>query len=150
MEHLRFALYVVATAAACAMAEIHIEGAHGWAEALPTWRKKNRLTRLLIGDKPLTGYHTFMWLSVAALLHSAYGLGLATFSLRTEARVVSFLILFGVLEDFLWFVLNPSFGIRRFSPGNVWWHAGSWWWFMPREYWGFLPLGIAAYLVSCA
>lgn len=36
--------------------EIQIEGSHGWAEKLPTWRWDSRAVRRWFG-KPVTGYH---------------------------------------------------------------------------------------------
>ena len=39
MEHLLFALYVLAAAFTFARVEIEIEGPWGWAERLPTWRR---------------------------------------------------------------------------------------------------------------
>ena len=36
--------------------EIQIEGPHGWAEKLPTWRWDSRRIRRWFG-KPVTGYH---------------------------------------------------------------------------------------------
>ena len=65
-----------------------------------------------------------------------------------ELRVLAFLILFWILEDFLWFVFNPDWGIRRFRPEYVWWHAPNWWGPLPRDYWLFLPLAAGLYLAG--
>ena len=35
--------------------------------------------------------------------------------------------------DFLWFVLNPHFGVSRFSKAHVWWFR-SWYLGIPRDY----------------
>lgn len=59
-------------------------------------------------------------------LHLPYALGLARPSLPAELRILSFLLLFWVVQDFLWVVLNPSFGIRRFDARHAWWHAPNW------------------------
>ena len=59
-----------------------------------------------------------------------------------------FMILFWIVEDFLWFVFNPAYGIRRFRREDIWWHAQSWWWFMPRDYWLTLPMGVLLYVLS--
>jgi hypothetical protein len=38
--------------------EIQIEGAHGWAASLPTWRiEKHQLLDIFCGGRPMTGYH---------------------------------------------------------------------------------------------
>ncbi|HEX7241802.1 MAG TPA: hypothetical protein VF263_16090 [Longimicrobiaceae bacterium] len=148
MPHLVFALTVAAAATVFALLEIQVEGSAGWATALPTWRVENRWTRLLFGSRALTGYHLYVHLFVLLLIHLPYALGFVAPSLRAEARIAAFLVLFWVLEDFLWFVLNRDYGVRRFTPEHAWWHAPSWWWIMPREYWIFTPIGIALYAWS--
>jgi hypothetical protein len=52
MQHAVFVLFLLASATAFALLEIQIEGRHGWAENLPTWRIDNRWTRRL-WKKPL-------------------------------------------------------------------------------------------------
>jgi hypothetical protein len=148
VQHIWFFAYLLALAAAFALLEIQIEGDAGWAEKLPTWRVQNRLTRLLMGGRVLTGYHLWVHVSVFLLAHGAYALGLAAPSPRAEARILAFLVFFWIAEDFLWFVLNPAFGVRRFRREHVRWHAPAWWGIMPREYWLFLPLAGVLYVLS--
>src|SRR4051812_25510323 len=112
MDHASFAVAVLVTAFLFAKVEVHIEGDSGWAEKLPTWRIKNRLTDLFYGGRPLTGYHLWVQLFVLAMVHVPFAVGLA-WSPRAEALVVSFMILFWIVEDFLWFVVNPAYGLRR-------------------------------------
>jgi hypothetical protein len=52
------------------------------------------------------------------------------------------------LEDFLWFICNRAYGIRRFNPQSIVWHRGSWWWIAPRDYWIGTPIGIMLYLLA--
>ncbi len=146
--HLLFVVAVLSCAAVFALLEIEIEGGEGWAAGLPTWRIDNRFTRLLMNNRPLTGYHLYVHLFFVMVLHLPFVIGIAAFSLAGELRILAFLVLFWVAEDFLWFVLNPRFGIRRFSPRHIWWHEPSWWVFMPREYWLFVPIGVAMYVGS--
>jgi hypothetical protein len=150
LVHLLFALSVIAAAAVFALLEIQIEGGDGWAATLPTWRIENRWTRVVMGDRALTGYHLFVHLFILIALHLPFTLSLAPFTLGGELRILAFLALFWILEDFLWFVFNPRFGLAGFNPERAWWHAPSWWWIAPREYWIFLPIGIALYLLSWA
>lgn len=145
MVHLGFFVALVAAALSFALLEIQIEGSDGWARKLPTWRIENRWTRLLMGSRPLTGYHLYVHLFLLVMLHLPYALGFAGGSLQAEARIAAFWIGFWVLEDYLWFVLNPTFGVGRFRREHVWWHAPAWWWIMPREYWLGVPLAIALY-----
>ena len=58
------------------------------------------------------------------------------------------MIFFWVIEDFLWFVLNPHYGLRKFKPQFIWWHAHSWLWIMPRDYVIYSPIGILLYYLS--
>jgi hypothetical protein len=49
--------------------------------------------------------------------------------------------------DFLWFLLNPAYGWRRFRPGAVWWHA-RWLWRLPLDYWIAAAASLALALVA--
>lgn len=129
-----------------ALVEIHVEGDDGWAAKLPTWRIQNRWTRLVLGSKPLTGYHLYVQLFVLVMSHAPLFLG--TPSWRLEARAFAFFILFWIVEDFLWFVLHPAYGLGRFRKEHIWWHAPTWWWIMPRDYWVLLPMGLALYVAG--
>jgi hypothetical protein len=131
-----------------ALLEIQVEGGAGWAANLPTWVVDRPWSRALMGGRTLTGYHVYCHLFVLTAAHAPFGLGLAPWSLRAEARVLSFLVLFWILEDFLWFVFNPRYGLRGFRPERATWHAHAWWGFMPREYWLFLPVALGLYLWS--
>jgi len=148
VEHVFFISFTAGLAALFALVEIQTEGPHGWAAHLPTWRIDNRFTRLVLSGKPLTGYHLYLLLFSLMMAHLPFAIDLSEFSWRAEARVISFLMIFWILEDFLWFVLNPHFGIRRFRREAIWWHAPAWWWIAPRDYWLWTPAAILLYLVS--
>ena len=146
--HLLFVAYLLLVSAIFALLEIQIEGKAGWASGLPTWRIETPFTRRLLGARAITGYHVYIHAFVLALVHAPFALGLLRFSWNAELRTVAFLILFWIMEDFLWFVFNPEYGIRSFKRERVWWHAQSWWGFMPRDYWIFTPVGVGLYLLS--
>jgi hypothetical protein len=148
MRHLLFGMGLLAASALFALLEIQIEDGSGWASALPTWRYQTAWTRRVLGARAITGYHIYFHLFVALMAHLPYVLGAAAPSWSLELRILSFLIFFWVVEDFLWFVLNPAFGIRRFRRDLIWWHAPNWWGIMPRDYWIFLPPGLALYLAG--
>jgi hypothetical protein len=148
MHHVLFLFFLVMTALLFALIEIQIEGPHGWATALPTWRFESRWSRALLGNRNITGYHVFSHLFILAVLHVPYALGATPFTLALECRILAFAFLFWVVEDFLWFLCNPAYGARGFRPERAWWHAPNWWWIMPRDYWLFLPIGIALYSLS--
>jgi len=148
MQHLIFGAFVLLAAYTFARVEIEIEGPHGWAASLPTWRISNRWTKIFYGNRPLTGYHLWLQLFVLVLAHTPIALFFVRWSWSAELRIVGFVIVFFLVEDFLWFVLNPAYGIRRFRRQHIWWHEPTWWWIMPRDYWLFFALGCAAYLVG--
>ncbi len=149
LDHVIFFASLFLTASLFALVEIQIEGPHGWAEKLPTWRVRNWWTRLFFDHRALTGYHVYMLLFVICFAHLAFGLGLADWSARAEMKVLAFLCLFWVLEDFLWFVVNPAFGIRKFRPRHIPWHAPTWWLVVPRAYVIGGALGSVLYLAGC-
>jgi hypothetical protein len=126
-----------------AKVEIQIEGGDGWAAKLPTWRIENRLTEILYGGRPLTGYHLYVQLFVLVFCHLPFAFGLP-FSARSEALVLAFMVFFWILEDFLWFVVNPRFGIKKFKASEIWWHRKAWLVIAPREY--FTAGGLAVFL----
>ncbi len=148
MRHLLYFLGVIAASVAWALMEIQIEGRSGWASALPTWRFENAWTRRFLGARQITGYHVYIQLVAAVFVHLPYVLVPRWPSWGVELRIIAFLVFFWNLEDFLWFVFNPAYGIRRFRREEVWWHAKSWWWFMPRDYWITLPIAVLLYVVS--
>ena len=148
MAHVTFFGFLTAAAVLLALVEIQAEGSNGWGENFPTWRVSNWLTRLLWGKRPVTGYHLYLNLFVLVLLHFPFAAGFVQWSGRLEFRVFAFLVMFWLLEDFLWFVLNPAYGLHRFKREVVWWHAKNWWGFMPADYWIAAPLGAWLYWMS--
>lgn len=136
--------------------EIESEGKHGWAEKMPTWyRKTGRTARVfgrLMGGKPLTGYHSYMFFLPLAFVHIPFVTGLP-WSLADECRVLSMYFIVSVLWDFIWFVLNPHYGMRNFTKEKVWWHAKSPWIFglFPADYlYGMVIATVLAYLGGLA
>ena len=113
--------------------EIEIEGAHGWAANLPTWRRQPRwasetsvffrllraVLKLMSGGNELTGYHlamiSFVFLSLMLPV-------LMVPSLLLFIRCLGFFLLTCVTWDFLWFVMNPAFGVKRFNRREIKWH----------------------------
>lgn len=124
-----------------AMTEIQIEGANGWACALPTWRiEKHWLLDIFWGGRPMTGYHAWVFSFMFLVFHLPHAIS-GSFSLQLEARCVGALMIFWIIEDFLWFVLNPSFGLARFTPQFIPWHK-HWLLGMPTDYLIFTVIGL--------
>ena len=110
--------------------EVEIEGDHGWAETLPTWYRTTgffaRVYGFFVGKRPLTGYHLFITLLPLVVTHARFADGVPW---TPSAECLSLATYFVVCSmwDFLWFVLNPHFGIANFRQEKIWWYAHSWW-----------------------
>jgi hypothetical protein len=116
-----------------AMVEIHIEGASGWAAALPTWRIEDHwLLDIFWGGRPMTGYHAWVFSFMALVFHLPLFIS-GQWSLKFEARIIGSVMLFWIIEDFLWFALNPAFGLAKFLPQFVPWHK-HWLGVVPVDY----------------
>jgi hypothetical protein len=127
-----------------AKVEIHIEGESGWAASLPTWRIENHWAlEWFFGGRALTGYHAWMLAFMLAVFHFP-ALASWNWSWRLEARLIGAYIVFWILEDWLWFALNPAWGLRRFRRELVTWHK-RWLLGAPLDYWVFA--GVAAMLL---
>jgi hypothetical protein len=137
-----------------ALVEIEIEGPYGWAEKLPTpYRVSGPLARLfglVLGGKPLTGYNLLIFAATLVAFHLPFAFG-APWTAARELALLAAWVAWSALWDFLWFLLNPAYGWRRFRPGNVWWHS-RWLWRLPLDYWvavvASLLLALAAQLVG--
>ncbi len=117
--------------------EVQIEGEAGWASKLPTWKPSrfvwySRIYRKAMSDKDITGYHIFVFSLVLLFLHYPYFIG-RVWNLPSELTTVSLFFLVTIIWDFLWFVLNPYYGLHRFRAAHVWWHK-KWFLFMPVDY----------------
>lgn len=138
---LPFLLWVLLLAFVFAQVEIQIEGAAGWAAALPTWRiEQHWLLDLFWGGRPLTGYHAWVFSFMALVFHLP-AFFVSGWNWRHEARVMGGLMLFWITEDFLWFVLNPAYGLEQFVPAAVPWHK-HWLLGVPTDYLTFSATGL--------
>lgn len=130
-------VYLFIMAIILAILEIQIEGQHGWAANLPTWKPKetnwlSKAYRKFMSGKEMTGYHLMMFTFVLLILHLPYFFGLSL-SLSHWLKTISFFFIFIVLWDFLWFVLNPHYPLKKFKKEHILWHK-RWFWLMPLDY----------------
>lgn len=117
-----------------AQIEIVIEGGAGWAANLPTWRiEEHWLLDIFWGSRPMTGYHAWAFPFIALFFHFPLFF-MGHWSWQAECRVLGCIMLFWIAEDFLWFVLNPAFGLARFHAAAIPWHK-HWLWLAPVDYW---------------
>jgi hypothetical protein len=143
---LYFPLFILVAAFIFAKLEIEIEGPHGWAEKLPTWRlESHTLLNWFFGGRPLTGYHVWAFALILFCFHLPFFWSPGSWSLGGELKVLAAYTAFWIVEDLLWFVFNPHYGWRKFTRGNVWWHK-RWLFGLPLDYW--LLTGIVVVLLS--
>lgn len=117
MEHLVFFGFAILVAVLLAKVEIEIEGKHGYAEKLPVrWRASNKWVIMFFTG---TSYHLYMGLFLLTLVHLPFIIG--EWTLQGELLVLSFLAFITVFEDFLWFVLNPDYGLKKFKRNEIKW-----------------------------
>jgi hypothetical protein len=130
-------LLLFAWALGLAGIEIEIEGGYGWAERLPTWYRRRggigRAYGAVMGGRPLTGYHVFAFTIPLVVLHLPFVSGVE-WTLARELTALATYFALAVVWDFLWFVLNPAYTVRRFGRGRVWWFAVPWLWRFPLDY----------------
>lgn len=130
-----------------AMVEIHIEGGSGWATSLPTWRvEEHWLLDVFWGGRPLTGYHAWVFSFMALVFHLHFFVR-GNWTLKLEGRTLGCIMVFWIVEDWMWFVLNPHFGAHALKPGLVEWHK-SWFLGVPTDYWTFMAVGLALFAYS--
>ncbi|MBN1367562.1 MAG: hypothetical protein JW967_06530 [Dehalococcoidales bacterium] len=127
-----FLVFMVFMAFILALWEIQIEGKDGWAANSPGWRIEKGWIVKLTGGRPFTGYHLFMTIFLIAIVHlPVFFLG---WTWQLECELLGFYIGMVLLEDVLWFALNPYYGIKNFRKGKIWWHK-RWWGPLPDFYW---------------
>ena len=131
--------FMVFMAGILALWEVQIEGKDGWAASLPTWRIEKGWVLKVTGGRPLTGYRLFLTIFLVSIVHLP--LFFTAWSWRLESLLLGFYEGVVLIEDFLWFVFNPAFGIKNFRKGKIWWHK-SWWGPVPSFYWILLAVVI--------
>ena len=140
-----FAFYILLFWILLALLEIEIEGEHGWAKHLPTWRKKRDHAPIWF-LRNITGYHTILFLMILFLNHIVY-IGFFWWTdFVDEMTILAFHLFLIIYWDFLWFVLNPHFTYKKFRKEHISWYTDSEWFVgFPMDYW--YALGLSGILV---
>jgi len=139
---LGYVAWVLVMALFFAEVEIQIEGAAGWAAQLPTWRIESHwLLDIFWGGRPMTGYHAWVFSFMALAFFAPLAFN-GRWRAREMALALGGLMLFWIVEDYAWFLLNPAYGWARFEPAQVPWHK-HWWFGAPTDYW----IGLAGALL---
>lgn len=133
-------LFILIISIITALFEIQVEGPHGWATYLPTWRVDSSAFLRLLNGKELTGYHLYFYALLFLMFH--FPLLISGWSTMVELTILSCFFEFTVFWDFLWFILNPYFGWKRFLRGNIWWFR-AWVGYFPLDYYAALVLSAA-------
>ncbi len=141
-------LSVVILAFFFANVEIQIEGANGWAVALPvTFRIEDHwLLDVFWGGRPMTGYHAWVFPFMALFFHFPM-VWAGRWSIKLEARAIACTSVFWIVEDALWFVLNPAYGWAKLDPEHVPWHV-HWFLGLPTDYFTFTGVALALFVWS--
>ena len=125
------ALYITIYAILFSLLEIEAEGKHGWANKLPTPPALFTLTT----------YHVIMNIMVIfTLVYSLYPNNIYT--------MIFYIVAWFLIEDTMWFMLNPHYTIHEYKRENIWWLNGqNWYMGMPlQNYIGLGIMAIAAFL----
>ena len=96
-----------------ALLEIEMEGKHGWAEKLPT---------VASGLGMFTMYHIYM--NIIVILVVFYTTQLLNVNIWTS---IHFIILWFLVEDVAWFILNPYYTLKKYTKEDIWWHGKQKW-----------------------
>ena len=96
-----------------------------------------------MGRRPLTGYHVYAFTIPLLVLHLPFVAGV-DWTLAGELRTIATYFALAVVWDYLWFVLNPAYTVRRFERGNVWWFEVPWIWRFPLDY--YVGVGLSVVL----
>ena len=111
-------IYILLTSLVYSLIEIELEGKNGWMTKIPTAKIFN------MGGKHMTLYHLYMIIMIT--LSVVYQNNME-YNINSFLYSASYVFLFLLLEDFLWFVYNPYFTINKYKKEEVWWHANQPW-----------------------
>ncbi|MDD4290311.1 MAG: hypothetical protein PHH83_03505 [Patescibacteria group bacterium] len=138
-------IYIFVMATVLAALEVQIEAGSGWAKNIPTWRPDpnkwySKLYKKIMSGKELTGYHFFMFGFVFLIFHLPFFFNLK-WNLSQELNILCIFLIFIVIWDYLWFVINPHFTIKDFKGDHIFWHS-KWLFNLPTDYWGSIAISL--------
>lgn len=120
----------------------------GWAKNLPCWRAEKdawhyKIWKIIMGPhKPMTGYHAWRIPTLIFFFHLPFFLLPGTWTGARECATMFWFLLYGNVEDYLWFYFHPCYGPRKFitegRSGRIWWTPVFWGPF-PKDYYMAIP-----------
>jgi len=96
--------------------EAYMEGDTGW-KWNPKWWRIN-----LPRGYTYTAYHVWAFLIFAPIVFIILPLIVAGFSWRFFWLLLAAVLLGTTLEDFMWFVVNPSYPLSKWNPNETKWY----------------------------
>jgi hypothetical protein len=115
MHTLLIFVWIWAAMVATSFWEAYVEGKHPWAEGKLGWKIKSG--KYIV----LTAYHFFLfWITFPLLLtlnFVIYG-----FNLQLLGIIISAYSTGLILEDFFWFIVNPTFHVKNWNSEHVKWY----------------------------
>jgi hypothetical protein len=143
---IKYFVFCFISATLLSVFEIQTEGKHGWAEKLPTWKISFKFLDSMPGFRgPVTGYHIYLFTMVLFLVHIPFLF--MRWDIRTEVIILSAYTLIVALEDFLWFVFNPYYGLKKFNKKHIPWHE-DWFGPIPLQYVYVIVLWITLFVLG--
>lgn len=143
-----FWLYTILLGIFLALLEIEIEGEHGWAAKLPTWRRVFPSLPLSF-LRNMTGYHITLFAMILVLNHVVFIGMVEQYTLGHELFILAFHFFLIIYWDFLWFVLNPHFTLKKFQKQYVpWYQHVEWKLGGPMDYWYALSLSVVCLIIG--
>ena len=111
------ALFIFSYSTLYSLLEIELEAKEGWCKNLPT--------PVVLGN--FTLYHVLMNIIVIISILKVYVKDIT--SLEDITQAIFYIAAWFLIEDFMWFVLNPHFTIDKYKKEHIWWHARRPWYF---------------------
>lgn len=129
---IKYFVFSIISAVLLSLFEIQTEGKNGWAKKLPTWKYSFDFLDSFPGFRgPVTGYHIYLFTMILVMFHMPFLF--MRWDFRTEIIILSSYTLMVALEDFLWFVFNPHYGLKNFTERKIPWHE-DWLGPVPLQY----------------
>lgn len=128
--------FIQAAMIATAFWESYIEGPNGWAKNQVGWK-------IQFGNFTYTAYHIWLYYIMIPLL-LALPLIVTGWDHHLFWILVFSYMIGATVEDFMWFVVNPAYPLKKFNPKDTTWHP----WFQIGRF--YLPIPYLIRLVLAA
>jgi hypothetical protein len=111
------AVFIFSYATLYSLLEIELEAKEGWCKNLPT--------PVVLGN--FTLYHILMNIIVILTISKVYIKDIT--SIEDISLATFYIAAWFLIEDFMWFILNPYYTIDKYKKEEIWWHARRPWYF---------------------